>query len=305
MRFFKRRIALVGLAAGVALATAAGVAFAVFPTDTVTHYTGCLNTSASPGGTFVNVAQGETPSKPCGKGQVIAHLSGGDITNVQTASGSGLSGGTDNGAASLALDSSGCSSGGILKWNGSTWTCGIDENGGGTITGVQAGTGLTGGGTSGSVSLGIDGGYQLPQNCGNGQVPKSDGSNGWSCQSDQTGATDIYSSSNDSIPGVLSDDAWHSVISLSLPAGSFLVYGKGTVGDSDRDAFVGCDLMDGSTSLDHGGAETTDVQDQEFFDTSPVTLSAPTTLDIACRTTEAGVQVFDLKMEAIRATNLH
>jgi hypothetical protein len=54
-----------------------------------------LNTKTSPGGTFVNVAQGDSPSKACGSGQVLVHLSGGDITNVATPTGSGLSGKLD------------------------------------------------------------------------------------------------------------------------------------------------------------------------------------------------------------------
>ncbi|AHZ85359.1 hypothetical protein AB1A81_13185 [Bdellovibrio bacteriovorus] len=43
----------------------------------------------------------------------------------------------------------------VLKWNGSQWTPQADNNSGGTITGVWPSTGLTGGGGSGSVSLGL------------------------------------------------------------------------------------------------------------------------------------------------------
>jgi hypothetical protein len=89
-----------------------------------------LNTGGGAAGTFSQVAVGDTPAKACGSNQVIVHLSGGDITAVRSAGGSGLAGGTDNGAASLSLDSSGCSDGGVLKWSAatSTWTCGTDNN---------------------------------------------------------------------------------------------------------------------------------------------------------------------------------
>jgi hypothetical protein len=47
-----------------------------------------------------------------------------------------------------------CASGQVLQWNGSTWAC--SAAGTGTITGVTAGTDLTGGGTSGKVTLNLD-----------------------------------------------------------------------------------------------------------------------------------------------------
>jgi hypothetical protein len=58
------------------------------------------------------------------------------------------------GTTSLGLTSS-CSSGQILKWNGSSWNCAADNNSGGTVTSVATGTGLTGGTitTSGTISI--------------------------------------------------------------------------------------------------------------------------------------------------------
>jgi len=55
---------------------------------------------------------------------------------------------------------------------------------GGDITNVIAGTGLSGGGDNGAVTLSLDSGHSLPQNCSNGQVAKSNGSNAWSCAGD-------------------------------------------------------------------------------------------------------------------------
>jgi hypothetical protein len=83
----------------------------------------------------------------------IVFAGGGTITGVTTASGSGLMGGGTSGTLNLSLLTS-CSSGQVLKWNGSTWAC--SSAGTGTITGVTAGTDLTGGGTSGKVTLNLD-----------------------------------------------------------------------------------------------------------------------------------------------------
>jgi trimeric autotransporter adhesin len=77
----------------------------------------------------------------------------GTITGVNTAKGSGLTGGGTSGTLNLALTNS-CSANQVLQWNGSAWAC--SNAGTGTITGVTAGTDLTGGGTSGNVTLNLD-----------------------------------------------------------------------------------------------------------------------------------------------------
>jgi hypothetical protein len=82
----------------------------------------------------------------------IAYKGGdGTITGVTTASSSGLSGGGTSGTLNLSLTTA-CASGQGLSWSGSAWVC-TALSGGGTITGVTAGTGLSGGGASGTVTL--------------------------------------------------------------------------------------------------------------------------------------------------------
>ena len=115
----------------------------------------------------------------------------GTITGITTASGSGLSGGGTSGTLSLKVPSAGitnamlahssltliagggmtggglaslggsttlglktCGANQVLEYISSVWTC--SSAGTGTITGVTAGTDLTGGGTSGSVTLNLD-----------------------------------------------------------------------------------------------------------------------------------------------------
>ncbi len=64
--------------------------------------------------------------------------------------------------------------------------------GGGDITEVTtaAGSGLSGGVTSGAVTLSLANGYKLPQSCASGQVPKSDGAGNWACAADATVTVD-------------------------------------------------------------------------------------------------------------------
>ncbi|GEM_PF-3359533 len=58
----------------------------------------------------------------------------------------------------------------------------------GDITGVIAGTGLTGGATSGDATLSVASSFQLPQSCANNQIPKWTGS-AWNCAADDNSAT--------------------------------------------------------------------------------------------------------------------
>ena len=60
----------------------------------------------------------------------------------------------------------------------------VAVGGAGDITDVNAGTGLTGGSSSGPATLAIANAFQLPQGCANGQVAKSNGSNSWACAND-------------------------------------------------------------------------------------------------------------------------
>jgi hypothetical protein len=80
-------------------------------------------------------------------------FAGGDgtITGVNTASGSGLTGGGTSGTLNLSLTNA-CAANQVLQWNGTSWICAAV----GTITGVTAGTDLTGGGTSGTVTLNLN-----------------------------------------------------------------------------------------------------------------------------------------------------
>jgi len=59
---------------------------------------------------------------------------------------------TDNDA----LGGLSCASGQVAKWSGAAWACAVDADSGGDITAVTAGTGLSGGGTSGATTLSVN-----------------------------------------------------------------------------------------------------------------------------------------------------
>jgi hypothetical protein len=83
----------------------------------------------------------------------IVFTAGGTISGVNTASGSGLTGGGTSGTLNLSLTNS-CVANQVLQWNGSSWACAAV--GTGTITGVAGGPGLLGGGFTGNVMLSLD-----------------------------------------------------------------------------------------------------------------------------------------------------
>ncbi len=95
-----------------------------------------------------------------------------------------------------------CAVGQVVEWNGGSWACAWDDNSGGDITGISAGNGLSGGGSSGyptlnigqstgitvySDSIAVAPSYRLPQGCLNGRIALANGSGGWTCANPATG----------------------------------------------------------------------------------------------------------------------
>jgi hypothetical protein len=106
---------------------------------------------------------------------------------------------------------------------------------GGDITNVTAGTGLTGGGNNGAVSLGVDPAYSLPQNCSVGQIAKSGGQNStWSCASENSysGANFALSNRNCTTGQFMTGVSSSGLPACSTPSAASLTFTTVTAQDS-------------------------------------------------------------------------
>jgi hypothetical protein len=227
----KRKLAALALSIGVITALA-GPAVAGHLAEGVKSYTGCL---VSKDGVIIKIKEGAAPSSPCSGGMVQVHFGGGDITSISVTG--ALTGGGDNGAVTIGLKPeftlpTGCDAGEIAEWNGTAWACGVDSD-----TTYTAGTGLDLTGTT----FGIEPAFRVKNqpDCTTGQFATGfDGDGDIVCVAPPAppAATQIKAYSTH-LPGDYFELAGtETVLSLNLPAGTYLLFATVDARNIDNDS---------------------------------------------------------------------
>jgi hypothetical protein len=298
----RRRSVVVAIAA-IAVAVVAATSLAASGGGEVKTFTGCLSAGD---GVIVKLQEGLSPKSACTRGQTLARLSGGDITSVSVTG--ALSGGGENGDLTISLKPEfslpqSCASGRVAEWNGTNWICGVDDD-----TTYAADTGLT---LSSDNKFSIAPSYRVKNttDCDTGKFATGFGDDGeLECKAAGAAALGVLGSTQnepgftDGV-GIPDDGVWRTYASATLPAGSYIVIGKGTLDrDGENEAggtFEDADSQKAKCRLYMGAqldVSSIDVpEDSESFDAYPFALVAP----VSVSSSAAGL--VELQCEALNA----
>lgn len=258
--------------AALAVVSLGGTALAGHVGSGVTSYTGCL---VPKDGVIIKVKAGDAPASPCTAGMTQVHLSGGDITKI-TVTG-GLTGGGDNGEITIGLDPKyglpqGCASFEFPMKSSLGWTCADHELG----TGLSLSKAIGSGG--GSVTYGIASQYRVRNDpdCSSGQFATGFAADGTiQCSAPASPSLQPYGATQSepgfsSGAGVPDNEAWHTYAAATVPAGTYVLTGKGVLSQGDDDigfvspSGIGCRLAIGSQQIDWVGFAPKDNEPDDY-----------------------------------------
>lgn len=312
------RAAILAVAA-IGVVALGGTALAGHMTGDVKSYTGCL---VPKDGVIIKVKQGNSPAGPCNAGMTEVHLSGGDITKISVSGGLTLPNGGDNGEVTIALDPKyslpqSCASDEVAKWQSSTtsWVCAADND-----TTYTAGTGLD---LSTGNAFSIEPGYRIPgKACSIPQFARGFDSNGAiQCAAPASTGVEVWQATR----GVtfLPKNEGVDLVTLSLPAGTYLMTAKATVSDwsggarGDEELTVRCGLRNGAfAALPVEGSEV-DIGEESTDNVGPaasavvhglVSLASSDTVRFTCFARggdDESDEARDVTMTAIKVGTVH
>lgn len=310
MNSFRRR-GLVLAAAAVGVVLLAGVASAG-PAGDVKSFTGCL---VAGDGVIVKVKEGNSPKSACTTGQTLARLSGGDITKISVTGaltlpdgpGTGESGDVTIGLKPEFTLPANCPTGRVAKWNGSAWTCGMDND---TTYTASTGLDLSGGAFS------IQPAYRVKNSpdCAGGQFATGFDSDGVIDCEAPTSSLAVYQTRRGDFVDIPKTDGTNAVdiLTLSLPAGKYLVDAAGTLGDDSgtccgsQEVSAGCYLRDGAgnelsprSDVDLSGESGPNGPQASMTISWGVTLSANGVVKLTCSTFDGSDVISDAHMTAL------
>jgi hypothetical protein len=266
---------------GLLVAITATTALAGHQESGVKSYTGCL---VSGDGGMIKIKEGNAPRSACTGGQVQAHFSGGDITKISVNGGLTMPGGAtsdENGEVTIALDASyslpqGCAAGRVAKWNGTAWTCGLDND-----TTYSAGTGLD---LSAGNEFSIEPAYRVKNtpDCPSGEFAIG-------FESDGTIRCEPSAAAGDSrsihVPSyTFTGPDFEKLVAVTLPQGVWTLTSRADLkwsgGSDEFFVSVACELRAGSTVLAGSEDEEWVEEDSGGFVANPRGRATLTVIDV-------------------------
>jgi hypothetical protein len=289
MRWTTRRVVVVATLAIALAGVAVGTSIAAFPTDNVKLYTGCLTT----GGTFVNIAEGNTPKSACDSPKQVVKLSGGDITKITAGTGVSVTPAAgDNGEVTVGVAAGyglpqGCDTFEFPMKTSSNWVCADHALG----TGLGLSKSIANG--AGEVEYSISSNYRVQNtpDCSSGQFATGFTDAGVIACAAPSALSSFNEPQVGSSQPIDSDGAYHRLVSVTInanSAGTYLLIAKGSLvssGDADDFHEADCAIRKNATDQDviRILSDTLqDVRNSPFSLTAVVTVASGDELAFSC-----------------------